>query len=174
MMPATKVDNTQIREFFEQAKLSVGLVNQKNPKLNFQLFLEAKSNGKFSTQEFLYLKSVGTGARDCTMTFLAVWWNAEKQCFECNVHGLPGSKLPDAVKWTTIDEFRTVLLGLHNAFFHLEGMPLPKNQALAVQWALEKIQSWAIFGFDAALPVIEALNNAGLNTSTPPCRSDSR
>jgi hypothetical protein len=73
-----------------------------------------------------------------------------------------------------IDEFRTVLLGLHNAFFHLEGMPLPKNQALAVQWALEKIQSWAIFGFDAALPVIEALNNAGLNTSTPPCRSDSR
>lgn len=108
-MPATKVDNTKIQEFFEQAKLSVGLANQKNAELNFQVFCEPMVKGKHSTQEFVYLKSVGTGPRDCTMTFLKVWWNEEHKRFECVTPGLPGSHLPDAIKPTSIEEFRSVL-----------------------------------------------------------------
>jgi hypothetical protein len=108
-MAATKVDNTKIQEFFEQAKLSIGLANQKNAGLNFQVFCEPMANGKHSTQEFFYLKSVGTGGRDCTMTFLKVWWNEEHKRFECVTPGLPGSHLPDAIKPTSIEEFREVL-----------------------------------------------------------------
>jgi hypothetical protein len=108
-MKPEKADNTQIREFFEQAKLSVALCNEKNPKLNFQMVCEPYSKGKHSTQEFVHLKSVGTGARDCTMTFLIVWWNMDRKRFECKVPGLPGSHLTDAIKPTCIEEFREVL-----------------------------------------------------------------